>query len=177
MLVRAALLGLTAAITPQTAEPVQSQNASSAQPPPVGAWQDAPGYLRLFAPSGVRAGAYHIFVSPLPLETLLARLAADSSLLRPPGAWSPTATQPTDAFGQTGGYDRSRLARLYSARRALVARGPRGTAGHPTEAWALVSPYPNRDMTRLETGTLLIVLDLQWRSPDNLRRDLRDTYK
>lgn len=147
ILVAAAWIGLAGALI-------------SAQAPPAGAWQDAPGYLPLFAPSGARAAAYHVYVSPLSIETLLERLATDSSLLHPPGAWLPTEQIPSDAFGQTGGYDRSKLARLYGSKRAVVARGPRGVAGRPTEAWTLVSPYPSRDMKHLEPGTMLVVLDL-----------------
>jgi len=133
---------------------------ASGQEPPAGAWQESPAYLRLFAPTGARAAAYRIYVSTLDMEMLLRRLAADPSLLRPPGAWSPAAFLPSDAFGQTGGYDRSKLARLYGSKRAMVARGPRGPDGRPTEAWTLVSPYPSRDMDHLEPGTMLIVLDL-----------------
>jgi hypothetical protein len=177
MLVRAAMLWLAAALTPAAAQLVKAEVVLDVRVPPIGVWQDAPGYLRLFAPSGTRAGAYHIFVSTLPLESVLARLASDPSLLHPPGAWSPAPVQPADAFGQTGGYDRSKLARLYGARRAIVARGPRGAAGRPTEAWTLVSPYPTRDMTRLEPGTMLIVLDLEWSAADDLHPDLRSTYK
>jgi hypothetical protein len=149
--------------------------APSAQPPP-GAWQEAAGYLPLFAPFGARAAAYRIFVTTLPIDALLGRLAQDPSLLHPPGAWLPAPALPADAFGQTGRYDRSRLARLYGARRPVVARGPRG-AGRPAEAWTLVSPYPSRDLTRLEPGTMLIVEDLEWPLSDDPRRDLRDTYK
>jgi hypothetical protein len=135
--------------------------AASAQPPPTGVWQEAREYLPLFGPSGTRAAAYRIFVTPLSMETLLARLAQDASLLHPPGAWSPAPVLPADAFGQTGSYDRSRLARVYGARRPVVVRGPRGPGGRPTEAWTLVSPYPSRDLDRLEPGTMLIVMDLE----------------
>jgi hypothetical protein len=76
--------------------------AASAQLPPSGAWQEAAGYLRLFAPFGTRAGAYRIFVTTLPIDRLLGRLADDPSLLRPPGAWVPAPVVPSDAFGQTG---------------------------------------------------------------------------
>ena len=161
MLVEAAVLCFTAATVPAIAEGVQTAVASTGQPPPAGAWQDAPAYLPLFAPRGPRAGAYRIFVSPLPIESVLARLTADPSLLRPPGAWSTALVSPIDAFGQTGGYDRSKLARLFSARRPVVARGPRGAGGRALEAWTLISPYPSRDMGRLEPGTMLIVLDLR----------------
>ena len=135
--------------------------AASAQPPPAGTWQDAPEYLPVFAPAGARAAAYRIFVTPLSIETLLAQLAQDASLLHPPGAWSPAPVLPVDAFGQTGRYDRSRLARVFGARRPVVARGPRGPGGRPSEAWTLISPYPSRDLGRLEPGTMLIVMDLE----------------
>ena len=151
--------------------------ATSAQPPPTGTWRDAAGYLRLFAPFGTRAAAYRIFVTTLPIDALLGRLTQDPSLLHPPGAWVSAPVLPADAFGQTGRYDRSRLARLYGARRPVVARGPRGAAGRPTEAWTLVSPYPNPDLTRLEPGTMLIVVDLESPLSDNPRRDLRGPYK
>jgi hypothetical protein len=139
-------------------EPAKAGQAA----PPAGAWHEMPGYLRLFAPSGPRAAAYRIYVSALDLDAVLQRLATDPSLLHPPGAWSPAALLPLDAFGQTGAYDRSRLTRLYGSKRAVVARGPRGTAGRPTEAWTLISPYPDRDLGRLEPGTILIVLNLEF---------------
>ena len=164
MVVAAAMLWLGAA-------------SPGAQAPPPGGWQDAPEYLRLFAPFGTRADAYRIFVTTLPIDALLGRLAQDPSLLRPAGAWVPAPVLPADAFGQTGRYDRSRLARVYGARRPVVARGPRGVAGRPTEAWTMISPYPSRDLTRLEPGTMLIVVDLEWPRPDDPRPDLRDTYK
>jgi len=64
---------------------------------------------------------------------------------------------PADAFGRSGDYDRSKLARLYGARRASVARGPRLENGRVVESWTLVSPYPSVALERLEPGTLLIV--------------------
>jgi len=151
--------------------------APGAQPPPSGAWQEATGYLPLFAPFGTRAAAYRIFVTTLPIDPLLGQLTQDPSLLHPPGAWVPAPVLPVDAFGQTGRYDRSRLARLYGARRPVVARGPRGAGGRPMEAWTLVSPYPSLDLARLEPGTMLIVVDLESPLADDPRRDLRDTYK
>jgi hypothetical protein len=138
---------------------------------PSGTWTEAPEYARLFAPSGPRAAAYHFYVSRLGITDVVARLEAEPSLLHPPGAWMPAALLPSDAFGQTGGYDRSKLARLYGSTRAVVAHGPRApstrgagssiASGASSEAWTLVSPYPSPDMTRLEPGTMLIVLNLQ----------------
>jgi hypothetical protein len=129
---------------------------------PQGQWRDSPAYLGLFAPRGARRAAYRIYVSPLDLRTALRNLATDSSLLHPPGAWSPAAVLAQDAFGQTGSYDRAKLARLYAARRAEVARGPRASGGGTSEAWTLISPYPTEGMERLEPGTMLIVLDLKF---------------
>ena len=160
ILVVAAFLGLAVGLARRQAPPPSPAPQASTRQGPGGDWQDAPGYLRLFVPSGARAAAYRLYVSTLDMEALLRRLAADPSLLHPPGAWLPAALLPSDAFGQTGGYDRSKLARLYGSKRAMVARGPRGRDGQPTEAWTLVSPYPNRDMDHLEPGTMLIVLDL-----------------
>jgi hypothetical protein len=121
-------------------------------------WRDAPEYLPLFAPGGSRGGAYRVFVSPRDLHAVLASLDAEPGLLAPPGAWRPKPLLPFDAFGQTGRYDRWKMARLYGSRRAQVARGPRQTDGRVTEAWTLISPYPDPSLTRLEAGTLLIVL-------------------
>ena len=136
--------------------------ADQATPGPGQLWREAPAYLPLFAPMGPRAAAYHIYVSALALDRVLEQLATDPSLLRPPGAWAPAALLPGDAFGQTGGYDRARMARLYGSKRVLVARGPKGTEGRPSESWTLVSPYPSSDTTRLEPGTMLIILNLEF---------------
>jgi hypothetical protein len=123
-------------------------------------WRDAPAYLGLFAPAGARADAYRTLVSPLDLDTILTSLERDTAATRSPGAWQPRPLLPFDAFGQTGQYDRSKLARLYGSQRPRVARGPRSENGRIVEAWTLVSPYPDPKLERLEHGTLLIVLRL-----------------
>ncbi len=133
----------------------------AAQAPP-GDWHEARESLPLFAPAGARARA-------LDLQAVLKQVGADPLTLHPPGSWLPVAQVPSDAFGQTGGYDRSMLARLYGSARATVSRGPRGPAGpstglgagRPSEMWTLISPYPSGDMRRLEPGTLLIVMNLE----------------
>ena len=125
-----------------------------------GVWQAAPEYLPLFAPAGRRSDAYRAFVSSLDLDAALDRLRLESGLLAPAGAWEPKAQLPFDAFGQTGRYDRWKLARVYGARRPRVARGPRAVDGRVSEIWTLVSPYPDPSLTRLEAGTLLLVLRL-----------------
>src|SRR5688572_19559600 len=120
-------------------------------------WREAPEYLAIFAPAAHR-GAYRTAVTPLGLDAVLQALAADPSLARAPGAWSPRARVPADAFGRSGRYDRWTLARLYGSRQPRVARGARLDGGGGVESWTLVSPYPSPGLARLEPGTLLIVL-------------------
>ncbi len=153
------LAGMAALLILAWAPPFGRARDSATQSPP-GTWRIAPEYVRLFAPRRAHAAAYDAYVSPLDLDAVMRQLAPDPALLHPPGAWTPAALLPSDAFGQTGGYDRWRVERLYGARRAMVARGPRGEDGHPTQAWTLISPYPDPTLEHLEPGTLLIVLDL-----------------
>jgi hypothetical protein len=138
-------------------------SAAAAQGAPL--WRDAPSYVALFAPAGPRAAAYRMYESAENLETVLRQLADDPALLRSPGAWEVRALAPTDAFGQAGPYDRSRVTRLYGAQRARVARGARVQEGRVTEAWALISPYPDVTLQRLVRGTLLVVLRYDFPGP------------
>jgi hypothetical protein len=119
-------------------------------------WREAPEYVRLFAPQR-QADAYRAYVSPLGLEETLAQISADPAALHPPGAWTPQAMIPYDAFGLTGSYNRWKVAGLYRSRRARVARGPRLDQGQ-TESWTLIAPFPDDTLQRLEPGTLIIVL-------------------
>ena len=116
--------------------------------------------MRLFAPPPPRAAAYRLYVSPLDVPAVLRQMAGDPGLLRPPGAWEARSLVAAEAFGQSGNYERWRLARLYGARRPLVARGPTGEGGQGREAWTLISPYPDAELQTLQPGTLLIVLRL-----------------
>jgi hypothetical protein len=119
-------------------------------------WREAPGYLDLFAPKTQRS-AYRAYVSPLGIEATLKQLLADPALLHPPGAWTPTAMIPYDAFGLSGSYNRWKVAGLYRSRRVHVARGPRLDQGQ-MESWTLIAPYPDAALQRLEPGTLILVL-------------------
>jgi hypothetical protein len=121
-------------------------------------WREAPAYVGLFAPAGPRAAAYQTFVASLDLDAALTRVTSDPSAVRSRGAWEARPELPLDAFGRTGRYDRSKLARLYGARPAMVARGPKAEGGRIVETWTLVSPHPDPTLTRLEPGTLLIIL-------------------
>jgi hypothetical protein len=114
-------------------------------------WTESPMFRHLFTPLRVPDGTYQTYVSPHPIDEVLAGMEAG------------VAAQPLvalEAFGQSGGYDRWKLARLYGAKRAKVARLPRVENGRVKEAWTLISPYPDPAMERLEPGTLLIVLRL-----------------
>jgi hypothetical protein len=122
-------------------------------------WREAPEYLPLFAPRSHRE-LYRASVSSSGLDDVLASMADDPRLLRTPGGWEARSAGPWDAFGKSGEYDRFKLARLYGARRARVARGPRIEEGRVVETWTLVSPYPSPSLDRLEPGTLRIVLRL-----------------
>ena len=119
-------------------------------------WREAPQYISLFVPQ-TQWAAYRAFVSPLGLEATLEQITADPAFLHPPGAWTPQAMIPYDAFGLSGSYNRWKVAGLYRSRRAHVARGPRVDQGG-TESWTLIAPYPDEALQRLEPGTLIIVL-------------------
>ena len=119
-------------------------------------WREAAQYVELFAPREQRA-AYRAYVSPVGLEATLADLLADPGVLQPPGAWTPQAMIPYDAFGLSGSYNRWKVAGLYRSRRAQVAHGPRVDHGQ-VESWTLMAPYPDAALQRLEPGTLILVL-------------------
>jgi hypothetical protein len=99
-------------------------------------------------------------VADADVEAVLRQLDEDPALLRVPGAWEVRGLAPADAFGNAGTYDRSKLARLYGAEQARVARGARLESGRVVESWSLISPYPDPALQTLRTGTLLIVLRL-----------------
>lgn len=125
--------------------------------PPGAPWRAAPAYVALFAPPAYH-DAYAAYVTSRPLDDVLRSLGGEPQLLHPPGAWDARSLLPQEAFGDSGPYDHSRLARLYGARRVRVARGPRGEAGRVSETWLLASPYPDPALSRLDEGTLLVVL-------------------
>lgn len=125
----------------------------------VGGWAEAPEYVELFAPPAGRT-AYRAFVSPRPLAEALSSIMDEPSLLHPPGAWRPRSLAARDAFGESGPYNRWDLTRLYVSRTVAVARGPRGSGSRADESWMLFSPYPDRTMSALQPGTLLLVVQV-----------------
>jgi hypothetical protein len=128
---------------------------------------EAPAYVRLFTPRGAPPGAYRTFTATRDLDAVLAALSRDPSPARadvravrePP--LQVESVVAADAFGQSGGYNRWKLALLYGAKRVKVARGPRVQDGRVVEAWTFISPFPDPTLERLNPGTLLIVLRLQ----------------
>ncbi len=123
-------------------------------------FMESPAFVRLFTPRGAPEGTYRAYTTPRDLDVVLAAIRRD--LPTPAsGSFEPQSVIASDAFGQSGGYNRWKVALLYGARRARVARGPRLEDGRVVEAWTLVSPYPDAGLARLNPGTLLIVLRLQ----------------
>jgi hypothetical protein len=151
---RAALGAVTALLGLAVAPRAQVQEVP---PTPGIAWRAAPEYVTLFAPR-LHREAYRAFVVPDGLPSVLPLIAADPGSLQAPGSWMPREQLPSDAFGEGGGYDRRRIARLYGSRRATVVRGPHGHDGAVEEMWTLVSPFPSPALDRLDAGTLLIIL-------------------
>ena len=97
----------------------------------------------LYTPTRPQIGRYEVCLSTEPLT----RLAE-------PG-WTIDIVAPLDAFGRSGSFDRDRVARLFGGRRAAVARGWRRRDGE-IESVTLISPHPDKGLTRLEEGTLVI---------------------
>ncbi|HEX5110877.1 MAG TPA: hypothetical protein VFV95_20640 [Vicinamibacterales bacterium] len=139
-----------------TADQSQPLATGSNVATPTGDWREDPFYVDLIA-SRARRADYRAFVTARPLEAVLRDLAADASLLRPPGAWTPESLGTADAFGDDGEANRWTVARLYGGVAVQVARGPRSDGLGGVENWTLVTPYPDRTLRHLERGTLLLI--------------------
>jgi hypothetical protein len=139
-----------------TADQVRRPAAGSNVAVPTGDWREDGFYVDLVAPRA-RRGDYRAFVTARPLEAVLRDIAADASLLRPPGAWRPESLGTQDAFGENGEVNAWTLARLYGGMAVQVARGPRSDGLGVVENWTLVTPYPDRTLRHLERGTLLLI--------------------
>ena len=104
----------------------------------------------LLTPQRPGAGRYDVCTTPASLDVVLAAEGAQGLQFGPV-----EAADPLDAFGTAGPYDRSALSRLFGGRRASVAHGWSKQARGLTSV-TLVSPYPNRTLTALVSGTLVI---------------------
>lgn len=140
---------------PQTPDP--QAHAGGLQLP----GRPAPGLAAIFLPSRAPAGSYQLTVLDLPLaaarDRLLAALAPGARVEEPAGAWTVVQTEPGDAYGNAGRYDRSRLARLYAGRRPSIVRAPILRNGRVVASLTLISPHPDPELTRLSPGTMAIL--------------------
>ncbi len=132
--------------------------AQDVQPPGT----PAPSLARLFTPRQAPDGAYTVTVLTEGIDAALASvkraLAPDAVAGDPPGSWQVQSLDPLEAFGNAGTYDRSKVARLYAGRRVSVVRGPVERNGRVVAAVTLFSPYPDAALSRLENGTMVILL-------------------
>ncbi len=122
----------------------------------------APRLARLFTPAHLSNAAYEVMVLKEGIADAVRRvrdaLPPEFRLGAPSDAWQARALDPLEAFGTAGPYDRPRLAQLYWGRPVLVARGPVERDGRVVGALTLLSPYPDPALSRLEPGTLAILL-------------------
>jgi hypothetical protein len=109
-----------------------------------------PALAALFAPPHPVLGRYEVCAAPDSIDRIV---SSPEGLRYRLGAIEPT--DPLDAIGAAGAYDRLAVARLYGGSRPRVARGWRRD-GDQFESITLVSPYPDVSLTRLVPGTLVI---------------------
>ena len=102
-----------------------------------------PALAVLWTPAHPQLGRYEVCTTARPLTEIASP------------DWQVETVPPLDAFGTAGAYDQAVVARLYGGRRPSVARGWLADDGR-FQAITLVSPYPNRQLTALEPGTLII---------------------
>ena len=102
-----------------------------------------PALAALWTPRHPQLGRYEVCTTPQPLADV-----ADPS-------WPIEPVAPLDAFGAAGTFNRAAVTQLYGGRRPTVARGWTTENGRFLSI-TLVSPYPNRELTALEPGTLII---------------------
>ncbi|HEY2905105.1 MAG TPA: hypothetical protein VGJ29_04340 [Vicinamibacterales bacterium] len=102
-----------------------------------------PALTALFTPQHPQLGRYEVCTTDEPIE----KVAGSASPIE--------ATEPLDAFGTAGNYDRSKLSRLYGGRRARVAHRWK-QAGDAYESLTFISPYPDATLTHLLPGTMVI---------------------
>ncbi len=111
-----------------------------------------PALTALFTPLRPGVGRYEVCTTTDPLEEIAARAGG-------PHYGATELLEPLDAFGAAGSYDRAALTRLYAGKRVRVARGWMEYDDR-FEAVTLLSPYPNRTLTRLLPGTMIITWTL-----------------
>lgn len=168
------LMGTVAVILPGTGVSAQapaSQRPESQAVNPVLPGRRDPGLANILLPRHAPAGSYQLSVLDVSIEAarsqLMAALAPEGRVDDPPGAWKVRPTEPLEAFGDAGLYNRSRLARLYAGKRALVLHAPITRGGRVAASLTLISPHPDAALERLSPGTvaILFVVDAARRPP------------
>jgi hypothetical protein len=106
----------------------------------------------LFTPKRPAAGTYRVCATPPSIDIDFVLAAETRAGVR---FGSVDAVDALDAFGTAGPYERSGISRLFGGRRANVAHGW-STDGRALTSVTLISPYPNRTLTALVNGTLVI---------------------
>ena len=101
------------------------------------------GLTALWTPAHPQLGRYEVCTSAHPLAELAG-----------PG-WRVETAPPLDALGTAGSFNKMAVSRLYGGSWPSVARGWSAEHGQ-FQSITLVSPYPNRQLTALEPGTLII---------------------
>jgi hypothetical protein len=117
---------------------------------PVAACDPDPVLAALFTPERPAFGTYQVCASPASIDIVLE--AETGTGLR---FGTVDAADPLDVFGTAGPYERSAVSRLFGGRRANVVHGW-SMHGRGLTSVTLVSPYPNRTLTALVNGTLVI---------------------
>ena len=124
----------------------------------------SPALAAILLPRHAPAGAYRLAVLDQPIEAaravVMAALAPDARVDDPPGAWTIRQSEPVEAFGEGGIYDRSRLARLFAGKPAQLARAPIQQDGQVTGSVTLLSPCPDPQLSRLSPATIVILFDV-----------------
>jgi hypothetical protein len=125
----------------------------------------SPGLARLFTPRQPE-GAFEVRLLDAGIEAArqaVLELVPNRSAVAPSKEPSVLEMDPLRAFGATGDYPRTTVARLYTGRQAKVVRIPVVAGGRTIAAVTLVSPYPDATLSRLVEGTMVIVLYLDRR--------------
>lgn len=125
----------------------------------------SPAHARVFTPRHAPEGSYLAFVMDGPMDAarraVMRALGVADAPSTGSGPWAVRRLETTEAFGDSGDFDETRLARLFNGRRAFVCRGPVSREGRVVASVTLISPYPDPSLSRLEPGTLVIVFDAE----------------
>lgn len=122
----------------------------------------APALARVFTPRDVSDGVFTVTVMEQPMESAWKAVRQSfegfEMATGPDGHPAFVEEEPLTTFGSSGRYNRSKLARLYAGRRAMVARSPVTRDGRAVASLTLISPYPDATLQQLKPGTLAILL-------------------